>query len=53
MYTQLYFYVYELKKKNTIVYIQANDSEIMVHFFQEFNDEHKPASEFREIINLE
>ena len=43
MYTQLYFYVYELKK-NTIVYIQANDSKIMVHFFQEFNDEHKPAS---------
>lgn len=26
MYTQLYFYVYELKK-NTIVYIQANDTD--------------------------
>ena len=32
---------------------KINECEIMVHFFQEFNDEHKQASEFREIINLE
>lgn len=32
---------------------KINECKIMVHFFQEFNDEHKPASEFREIINLE
>ena len=31
---------------------KINECKIMVHFFQEFNDEHKPASEFREIINL-
>lgn len=31
---------------------KINECEIIVHFFQEFNDEHKQASEFREIINL-
>ena len=32
---------------------KVNECEIMVHYFQEVNDEYKPASEFREIINLE
>ena len=32
---------------------KINECKIMVHYFQEFNDEYKPASEFREIINLE
>ena len=32
---------------------KVNECEIGVHFFQEYNKEHKPASEFREIINLE
>ena len=31
---------------------KINECKIMVHFFQEFNDEHTQASEFREIINL-
>lgn len=32
---------------------KINECTIISHYFQEFNDEHKPASEFREIINLE
>lgn len=32
---------------------KINECEIGVHYFQELNDDNKPASEFREIINLE
>ena len=32
---------------------KVNECEIGVHYFQELNDDNKPASEFREIINLE
>ena len=32
---------------------KINECTIISHYFQELNDEHKPASEFREIINLE
>ena len=32
---------------------KINECEIGVHYFQELNDYNKPASEFREIINLE
>ena len=31
---------------------KINECEIGVHYFQELNDNNKPASEFREIINL-
>ena len=40
------------KDKKFNVYC-AEDVDFMVHYFQEFNDEYKQASEFREIINLE
>ena len=32
---------------------KINECEIGVHYFQELNEDNKPASEFREIINLE
>lgn len=32
---------------------KINECRIGVHYFQELNDDNKPASEFREIINLE
>ena len=32
--------------------IKINECEIGVHYFQELSDDNKPASEFREIINL-
>lgn len=32
---------------------KINECEIGIHYFQEFNNDNKPASEFREIINLE
>ena len=32
---------------------KINECEIGVHYFQELNDDNIPASEFREIINLE
>lgn len=31
---------------------KINECKIGVHYFQELNDDNKPASEFREIINL-
>ncbi len=31
---------------------KINECEIGVHYFQELSDDNKPASEFREIINL-
>lgn len=31
---------------------KVNKCEIISHYFQEFNDEHIPASEFREVINF-
>lgn len=31
---------------------KVNECEIGVHYFQELSDDNKPASEFREIINL-
>lgn len=31
---------------------EVNECTIISYYFQEFNNEHKPASEFREVINL-
>ena len=53
-YNKFYLDSIDLAKPTYKDYIgKINECKIMLHFFQEFNDEHKPASEFREIINLE